>query len=198
MHHPTPPYDPTRRGFISFVTNGLGAIFAVILGAPAVGYILDPLSRAVGAASMRLVEGVRFDQLATNVPIQGVIRDIRRDGWTLYPSDTLGRVWVVKRTTGPLDPERLRNMTQEQRNEQVAVFTTICPHLGCSVNFNGSNFACPCHAAQFAVNGTRLNDENPAQRGMDTLDWTVDDVDPNRLRVVYLNFQASVAEKVTV
>jgi Rieske Fe-S protein len=80
------------------------------------------------------------------------------------------------------------------------VFTTTCPHLGCSVNLGNGGFACPCHGAEFNLDGARANDEhNPAQRGMDALEWKIeaDPANPSRklLLVKYLNFKASIQEK---
>ena len=42
-------------------------------------------------------------------------------------------------------------------------FDAICPHQGCTVQFTGSQFQCPCHGAVFdATNGSVL--QGPAQR----------------------------------
>jgi nitrite reductase/ring-hydroxylating ferredoxin subunit len=35
-----------------------------------------------------------------------------------------------------------------------AAFSLICPHFGCTVGIAGSSFACPCHGARFAANGS--------------------------------------------
>jgi Rieske Fe-S protein len=32
-------------------------------------------------------------------------------------------------------------------------FSSACPHACCDVNFTGSGFHCPCHQAQFDMNG---------------------------------------------
>lgn len=197
MHPPSSP--PNRRSFLEFATHGLGALFAAILGAPAVGYLLDPVRRPIRASDFRLVEGVRLDQLRENEPVQGAIRASRRDGWTLHPSDVIGRVWVVKRRAGAFDIERLRTANQADRDSELLVMTTICPHLGCSVNYNGTNFACPCHSAEFEKTGDRRDSEqhqNPALRGMDSLEWQIDAEDPQRIVVRYQRFKTSIAEKV--
>ena len=144
---------------------------------------------------MKLVEGVNLDDLLQNTPVQGTIRDTRMDGWTLYPNDVIGRVWVVQ-----LLPQRPANagnqMDKAAKDAYLKVFTTICPHLGCSVNTGGPGFACPCHAATFNLDGKRANDSNPAQRGMDTLEWEFDDADPNRIKVTFKKYQANNAHKI--
>src|SRR5439155_17617809 len=88
--------DPDRRSFLSFAIFGLGAIFSAILGVPIVAYLLDPRHRKGTESSFKLVEGIKLDELVKDSPKQGVIRDTRVDGWTLYPNDVIGRVWVVQ------------------------------------------------------------------------------------------------------
>jgi Rieske Fe-S protein len=180
-------HDADRRTFLRWATHSLGALFAAILGIPAVTYLLDPRNRKGAPATMRPVDGLRISDfrerngVRESTPRQGVIRDLRVDGWTLHPDDVVGRVWMV-----PADvPSGFR------------VFTTICPHLGCSVNIGEGCFACPCHNAQFAfADGTRMSPHiNPALRGMDELQWDFDPEDRDRIRVRYQSFEAGVAEK---
>jgi quinol---cytochrome c reductase iron-sulfur subunit, bacillus type len=177
-----------RRSFLRWATHGLGAIFAAVLGTPVVLYLIDPRNRKGEPSEYRLVDGVRLDdeRLQGNnpLPVQGVIRAVRLDGWTLHPNDVLGRVWVIKDAAAP---------------EGFRVFTTICPHLGCSVNLVENCFACPCHNARFEYSGTRINPHaNPALRGMDELAWQRDSEDRERILVRYENFRAATAEKTTI
>jgi Rieske Fe-S protein len=177
--------ETDRRSFLSWMLFGLGAIFSAILGVPIVAYVIDPRHRKAPPSDFRLVEGISLDELALNQPRQGVIRSTRRDGWTLHPNDVIGRVWVIKTGNSPQD---------------YLVFTTICPHLGCSVNLDaaGVGFACPCHGASFNNRGDRIDQPghpNPAARGMDTLAWERDPEDSNRIRVKFENFAPTLAEK---
>ena len=88
----------------------------------------------------------------------------RWDSFTLYPNDVVGRIWAVRVRPG-VDKECYR------------VFSTTCPHLGCSVNCNPDQaadpgFTCPCHNGRFALDGSRL-ENNPATRGMYALEFDV-------------------------
>jgi menaquinol-cytochrome c reductase iron-sulfur subunit len=189
------PAEPSRRSLLSFAIFGMGAIFSAIIGVPIVAYVLDPRNRKGPKSEMKLVEGVKLDDLEKDRPVQGIVRDTRLDGWTLYPNSVIGRVWVVR--VGPR-PANVAEMTEEQKAGYLLVFTTICPHLGCSVNTGGPAFECPCHAATFLFNGKRAAAGNPAQRGMDTLPWEIDPDDPehNRIRVTYKKYEANNARKV--
>jgi menaquinol-cytochrome c reductase iron-sulfur subunit len=190
-----PAEQPNRRSLLTWAIFGISAIFSAILGVPIVAYVLDPRNRKGPKSEMRLVEGVKLDDLIANTPVQGVVRDTRMDGWTLYPNDVLGRVWVVQVGARPAN---VAEMTEAQKNAYLMVFTTICPHLGCSVNTGPTGFACPCHAATFRVDGTRAAAANPAQRGMDTLAWEIDPDDPehNRIKVTYKKYEANNAKKI--
>jgi Rieske Fe-S protein len=127
---------------------------------------------------------------------------VRSDGWNLYPNDVIGRVWVVQVGDPPdlsaLDKVKTFNQSSTAFKEAyLMVFTTICPHLGCSVNVDEGGFLCPCHSASFDLKGNRRTEANPAQRGMDTLEWEIDETDPafNRIKVKYQSFASSIAEK---
>lgn len=192
-----PAEQPNRRSLLAWAIFAIGAVFSAIIGVPITLYVLDPRNRKGPKSAMRVVEGIKLDDLAMNLntPFQGVVRDTRMDGWTLYPNDVLGRVWVVQ--VGPR-PADVANLTEVQKDAYLQVFTTICPHLGCSVNTGPTGFACPCHAATFLLNGKRAAAGNPAQRGMDTLAWEIDADDPehNRIKVTYKKYEANNAKKV--
>jgi Rieske Fe-S protein len=185
-----------RRSFLAWATLGLGAVFTAIFGAPVIAYLIDPRNRQGAGGAFHAVDGVNLDGLTKDIPTQGALRAVRRDAWTVHPSDVVGRVWIV------LKQDRLPDQAVSNDPGVLEVFTTICPHLGCSVNLNpdpATGFTCPCHAAQFTVNGNRTSEHNPAQRGMDTLDWRLE-VEGGRktLLVKYENFKSSIAEKEVV
>jgi Rieske Fe-S protein len=162
-----------RRSFLTWITGALGAVFGLALGIPAVAYLLDARHRKTASGDFKTV--ARLADLADGIPFQAVVRDIRRDAWTLHPNDVIGRVWLVR------------------HGNTVDAFTTICPHLGCSVNYakDASLFICPCHNGTFALDGRRKDDTaipNPAPRGMDRLETRPDPADPDLVQVKYQTF----------
>jgi Rieske Fe-S protein len=164
-----------RRSFLKWATHGLATLFGAILGIPAVAYLIDARNRKASEGDFKTV--ARLSDLPTGVPTQVVIRDIRCDAWTLHPNDVIGRVWLIRRD-----------------NDQVDAFTTVCPHLGCSINFvkDSNLFVCPCHNGTFELNGQRKENTaatNPAPRGMDRLEWRRDPGDPELIQVKYQNFK---------
>ncbi len=174
--NPSPTNDPSpqRRSFLKRATHGLGLLFGAVLGFPALAYLLDARNRPARTGDFKPV--ARLSELEVGVPKQVVIHDLRRDAWTVHPNDVIGRVWLVRRG-----------------KEQVDAFTTICPHLGCSVNFEekAKLFICPCHGGTFDLNGHRIERPgltNPAPRGMDRLECQRDPADTDLLQVKYQNF----------
>jgi Rieske Fe-S protein len=145
-----------RRDFLEWTIHGLGAVFAAVLGVPAVAYLIDARNRPARETGFRSV--AKLGELQEEVPKEIVIRETRRDAWNLHPDDIVGRVWLVRRPGNKVD-----------------AFTTICPHLGCSINWTGEGFLCPCHSGSFDINGTRILERrgqavgNPAPRDMDKL-----------------------------
>ncbi|HXG12940.1 MAG TPA: Rieske (2Fe-2S) protein [Gemmataceae bacterium] len=156
--HPHPASQPPlqRRSFLKWAINGMGALIAAILGIPAIAYLIDPRNRPAAQSDFRTV--AKLSELKPNEPKQVVITDQRRDAWTLHPSELIGRVWLIKRDDG-----------------RVEAFSSICPHLGCSINFEEKQklFVCPCHNGTFDLNGAKVELRgmtNPAPRGMDALE----------------------------
>ena len=181
-----------RRTFLKWLTNGLGAAFAATLGAPAVLFLIDPRNRPTPPSDFRTV--ARLSELKIGQPLQKTISTVRHDAWTLHPNDVIGRVWLIRRDESRVD-----------------AYTTICPHLGCSVNFIAGDdskpgfFQCPCHNGTFDINckkepTTPTGANNPAPRDMDSLPMQLvdDPADPKDklVQVKYQNFVQGKAEKV--
>jgi Rieske Fe-S protein len=162
---------------LKWATHGLGALFGILLGVPALAYLIDARNRPAPKSGLRRV--ARLSELEVGQPKQFVIRDVRRDAWTLHPDDVVGRVWLVR-----------------AENDKVEAFTTICPHLGCSVDWRGDQkqFVCPCHGGTFEPNGAVVKQaKNPAPRGMDSLELEIDK--DGFIAVKYQNFIQGKEEK---
>ena len=168
------PSSPDRRTILKRAIYGLTALFGGLLGIPAVAFLLDPRNRVAQDNEFKTV--ARFSDLPVGQPQQVVIRAIRRDAWTLHPDEVIGRVWLARR-----------------EGDEIDAFTTSCPHLGCSVNFENKEklFICPCHGGTFDVRGQRVERPgvaNPAPRGMDRLACQRDPVHPEFIQVKYQDF----------
>ena len=58
-------------------------------------------------------------------------------------------------------------------DEQHAVFSSTCPHLGCRINQSeGGEIVCPCHGSRFDARGEVLR--GPARHGLQPLPFQQD------------------------
>ncbi len=189
-----------RRNFLRWMTHGLGALWAAILGIPAVAYLIDARNRPARSGKLKTVS--RLSELEVDKPKLISIRDVRKDAWTLHPNDAIGNVWLIR-----------------QPDSSVKAFTATCPHLGCQIDFKADKnlFVCPCHNGTFNADGsmrpeTTAGTPNPAPRDMDSLkvelqqdpDPTHEVPDPNDpsakkadqlVQVEYLVFYQGTREK---
>jgi Rieske Fe-S protein len=74
----------------------------------------------------------------------------------------------------------------------VKAFSTVCPHLGCGVDWNDKTgkFDCPCHASSFDLDGRCLG--GPSPRGLDELDVHLEGRD---VLVRYQRFRTGTSKK---
>jgi Rieske Fe-S protein len=87
-------------------------------------------------------------------------------------------VWVIK-----------------QSETTAAVYSPVCPHLGCQVLWNrdAQKFDCPCHASVFARDGKVLS--GPAPRALDTLP---NKVVKGELLVEWVYYKLGIPEQIPV
>lgn len=170
-----------RRGFLMRFMTGL---LAVILGlVPTVfGFLFffDPLVRRKGSASAsenpkKDAEGfIKMDVTRDSLPDDGTpmsfkVYDDKIDAWNKFLQIEVGQVWLRKNADG-----------------EVVAFNTICPHLGCAVDYRAgrNDFFCPCHTSAFDMDGQRTNEIPP--RGMDPL---VTKLKPETGETIWLKYQ---------
>ena len=175
----TPPVHEPRRNVVKSVLAG--AISAV-LGAVPLGtgllFFLDPLKRKKSSAGEGnyIPLGVNADAIQEGAEPQMVrVFADKIDAWNKYKNVPIGTVWLTK------------------QDGEVRCFNTVCPHLGCSVDYRPSenDFFCPCHTSAFALSGEKKNAIPP--RDLDTLELRTRD---GQLEVDYKNFRAGDAEKI--
>ena len=171
----TPP--ATRRRFLEVATLALGGAASVVLAVPLVRYFLSPLGKKVVSAPDSAIDVCA----ASAVPADGkpvrvaVVSDAQRDAWVTRQRVAVGSAWL------------------RRDGDKVIAVSAQCPHLGCSIGFDGQRFRCPCHKSAFKVNGER--ESGPAKRGLDPLPVEVVD---GRVRLRFIRFRPDVAERIEV
>ena len=160
-----PPESASRRRFLERAVLGAGACVGLGALVAPVGMVLTPLISDGPAPSSG--HWFRVGPLAAfpvaGPPTRVVLRSDVHDAWMTKKNAPIGSV-LVQRTS----------------EQELRVFSGVCPHLGCTVAFRpeGDSFRCPCHGAAFALDGGLKTDTgapNPAPRGLDALSWRIAD-----------------------
>jgi Rieske Fe-S protein len=150
-----PPAEPLpgRRTFFSWLTYGLGAIAAALVGIPFIGYLFG--------ARKAPVEWVLLGPVA-DFP-QGKTLLVTFDNPIRKPWDGMvAHTGVYVRFEG-------RDETKEAddtRGYRFLVLSVNCAHLGCPVEWFAESqlFMCPCHGGVYYANGDHAS--GPPPRGL--------------------------------
>jgi menaquinol-cytochrome c reductase iron-sulfur subunit len=170
-----------RRGFLKkSLATALGLLAALVPVAAGLVVAADPLRRKAAAGQalrVTTLAALPADGLPHRFPVIGA----KTDAWTRFDATPVGAVYL-RRTGG----------------RQVEAFNVVCPHAGCSVEFEpGANrFQCPCHKSVFGLDGRVADPRSPSPRGLDGLAVSVDA--DGAVWVKFQNFQAGRPDKVPV
>lgn len=161
-----------RRSYLGWLIGLCAAGAGAVLSVPLIRFALYPL-RIQTTKTKWSDAGAASDFTSITSPVQRSITVEQVDGWRKTLAEKV--VYVSKSPAGHLE-----------------VFSAVCPHLGCSVQWRSSKheFECPCHAAAFGADGSRLG--GPAPRSMDSLETQIQD---GRLMVRYQYFRQLVPTK---
>lgn len=80
-------------------------------------------------------------------------------------------------------------------NMGFAIFSPICPHLGCRYSWSDEQqkFICPCHGSQYTDLG--VHTAGPAQRGLDPLPLREQS---GTAEVTWIPYQQNVADRIVL
>ena len=166
-----------RRTFVGLVTSFVMGIIGLLMAIPAIGYFLGPLRRKSGEAAAFVDVGALAE-----IPLREwrllALEMVQEDGWK--KTRVRHAIWVYRQVPG---------------DQEITVFSSICPHLGCPVNWqpDQSRFYCPCHGGIFDTEGKQTG--GPPPRSLDPLDY---EVRAGRLWVRWQDFKIGVAERTPV
>lgn len=147
---------------------GIGLFLTI----PIVRYVLHPALQT-GATEERWTEAGALVDVPVGEPQRKVLSIRERDGWSERFVEKA--VWVLR------NPD-----------DTVTVFTAVCPHLGCTINWKNElkNFNCACHQSYFDMAGKLLS--GPSARTMDTLEYKIEG---GLLYLKYQNFKQLLPTK---
>ncbi|HEV3255961.1 MAG TPA: ubiquinol-cytochrome c reductase iron-sulfur subunit [Gemmataceae bacterium] len=172
---------PNRRRFLDFLTKAVLAVIGLCLTIPGVAYFWAPLRRKGGGADGPGPDFLPVGPLSDSLVGQWSLRSVevvRADGWK--KSRVRHAVWVRRQGEG---------------ESGITVLSSICPHLGCPVNWHPDRkeFMCPCHGGVFHADGRQVG--GPPPRSMDSLDF---EVRAGQLWVRWQDFKIGTGERIPV
>jgi Rieske Fe-S protein len=158
-----------RRTFFKRGAGFLSVIPITLLGIPLIGSLFNPKS----AGKSHFVEIADLNTLPVGEPKRVIFSEMVKDAFMVEHATS--DVWVIKHS-----------------ESDVTIFSTICPHLGCSYDWKPAEkqFVCPCHASVFSMDGKVLS--GPAPRGLDTLPVKIEN---GKLFLESERFEVGIAEK---
>jgi menaquinol-cytochrome c reductase iron-sulfur subunit len=186
-----PPPEERRNFFVeaaAVVIGGMVGLFPVVAG---LGVIFDPLfgkkkgpgGKEVGGGFVRIT---KIDSLPENGrPQQFPVVSDRLDAWNYFPNERIGSVFI-----------------RRVNENEVQVFNSVCPHLGCLVSYaeGKDQFHCPCHNSAFQVHGEKIDNPskpNPSPRALDTLEIDSEKLtQTGEIWVKFQNFYTGKEQKV--
>lgn len=165
-----------RRSFLKTCSIVLTSLISIGYAVPLIRTFISPATENTVSGSIGLTEIGDISSFQLNVPKKIAIKDVRIDAWTKFPPTEIGAVWIVM-----------------NQSKGFTVFSSICPHLGCGVDWdkNTGKFICPCHESYFNIDGNVLS--GPSPRGMDTLET---DIKGGKLFVKFQKMKLGISKKV--
>jgi Rieske Fe-S protein len=161
--------SPVRRSLLGILIGLIGVGITSLLGVTLGRFSIVPALAAASASDW--IDVGRVEAVPTGKPKKQMILVAQNAGWGSFTAEQ--SVWLIR------------------SGEQVKVFSSVCPHLGCTITENSNGFGCVCHNSAWTRDGTTSG--GPAPRGMDQLEHKVED---GILKVKYQTFKQGLTEKV--
>lgn len=131
--------DISRRQFLNYALMGTGGFLAAVPMVSMLRFAVDPMLEKSEAGDM--VPVGKVDDFGPE-PKRVDFRVKTVDGW--YETESSLSAWVFKQEDG-----------------SIMALSPICTHLGCTVNWEGSEdfqneFFCPCHGGRYTKDGVNI------------------------------------------
>jgi menaquinol-cytochrome c reductase iron-sulfur subunit len=129
-------HEVQRRDFVNIVLVGLGSVIGLIIGVPAIAYLLSPAVK-VHEEEAWIPLGP-LDAYPVDTPTQFSYTRTKVNGWEKTVNSYGAYVW--RKGDGEAD---------------VIVYSNMCTHLSCRVTWqeDRSIYFCPCHDGRFNKEG---------------------------------------------
>ncbi len=147
-------YHMSRNEFVKFTTGILGGIMGVVVGIPAVGYLLSPALKTRSTDAW--IQIGPLENYPLNTPTAFSFTRTKTNGWEKTVNSYGVYVW-------------------RKSESEVVVISNVCTHLACRVTWKEDvqEYICPCHDGHFAIGGEVT--AGPAPRALDHYETKLED-----------------------
>ncbi len=161
--------DMNRRLFFSKAAGILSFFGALLISIPFIGSLYNSGHEK---KKKQFIKIVNLDLLPLNEPQKITFSEPISDAYIFEIENR--DIWVIKHSAS-----------------SVTVFSPVCPHLGCSYNWNSEEklFVCPCHSSIFSPDGKVV--AGPSPRGLDPLPQKIVD---RELYIEWERFEIGIPE----
>ncbi len=171
---PGTPEEQSRRTFMANAVVALGGVIGLGLVIPLLTSLIPAADAVVSEWSPLTQPEVDALKKATDKPVKVTFNLHETNGY-FGASDQEQFFWAVKSDEAKMRAKRpelfsgVEKLSYPVVSLGFAIFSPICPHLGCKYSWNDqlNKFACPCHGSQFTNLGEHV--AGPALRGLDPL-----------------------------
>ena len=143
----------SRRDFITLATAAVGTFIGAVVGLPAIAYLIDPALKT-GSTDAWIPLG-KFESYEIGKSVLSTFTRSKVNGWE--KSVNSYGVFVLRKS-----------------ETEVIVFSNVCTHLSCRVNWNADKqqYICPCHDGRFGIDGKVVS--GPPPRPLDVYETKVE------------------------
>jgi Rieske Fe-S protein len=173
---PGTPDEQSRRTFMANAVVALGGVIGLGLTIPLLVSLLPTADASNPEWSPLTPDQAAALKKATDTPVK-VSFNLHEVNGYFGATDSEQFFWAVKGDEAAMRKRRpalfdgIEKVPYPVVSLGFAVFSPICPHLGCRYAWDPkiTRFACPCHGSQFTNLGEHVEGVGPALRGLDPL-----------------------------
>lgn len=138
--------EVSRRDFLGIATFSIGGLISLVMGIPAIAYIVGPALKTKEAQNWIPLGATSKVEIGTPTLFKAKVQ--RQAGWIV-------------------NEEELTFYVITDDGREFSAISNVCTHLGCRVRWvsDREEFFCPCHNAVFDKNGNVV--EGPPPRPLD-------------------------------
>jgi menaquinol-cytochrome c reductase iron-sulfur subunit len=129
-------HEVKRRDFVNIVVASLGTVIGVVIGIPAIGYVLSPATRVQREEAW--ISLGPLEAYPLGIPSLFSYSRTKVNGWEKTVNSFGAYVWRYG-----------------EGESELSVYSNKCTHLSCRVTWKEDDkvYFCPCHDGQFNEEG---------------------------------------------